>query len=220
MKKQAFHSWVSATVALLVFAVSIPLTTQALFRSTPYFGNRPREEVADMRDRAVNDNNRRRDVSREYHRAIEIYRSMLNAERDGRTIDPSTLVKPDVNDPSTWDFYLDQEGETAHAAARRRVAPVSFESLSEDEQQEMRRFIRVGYCSESLAAGFYELCLSLTSNRRRTAPTGIMNDLQTLKSRRTVTPRTLNLRLQMLRENMGARPQQSTSPSRTSAPAR
>lgn len=204
MTKHTFNTLVSATVALLVFVVSLPLTTQALFRSQPYYPNRARETTEDIMQKAKNDFTTRRDVRRDYHRALEIYRDMLNGERGGKDVDASKLVKPDVNDPETWEFYLDQEGEgTTHAAARADVDPIAFDKLSEREQQEMRRTVRLGYCSEGLrnyVAGFYELCRSLVGKKSTKAPRGILNDLARLKANRDVVPNTLSERLRLIRE--------------------
>lgn len=220
MKKQTFDSFVSATVALLVFIVSIPLTTQALFRSIDDEG-RDKEQVQDIIKKAQNDVPRRRLNSRDYHRAVEIYRDMLNPERGGKNIDPESFTKPDMNDPKTWEFYLNQDKkEEAHAAAK-VTEPAVFKDLSERDQEYLRRTVRIGYCPDGLkkyVSGFYELCLSLTG-KKGTAPKGILNDLAKLKGERKVLPKTLNNRLEMLRQAREGTKRESVGPSRTKTAA-
>ena len=218
MKKQTFNSFVSATVALLVFIVSIPLTTQALFRSIDDEG-RDKEQVEDILKKAQNDVVRRRLNNRDYHRAVEIYRDMLNPERGGKDIDPATLTKPDMNDPKTWELYLsrdEKKAEDTHAAAK-ETKPAVMNDLSEHDQEYLRRTVKIGYCPDGLkkyVSGFYELCLSLTG-KKGTAPKGILNDLAKLRAERKVLPKTLNNRLEMLRQAREGTKRESVGPSRT-----
>ena len=97
-----------------------------------------------------------------------------------------------------------------------------METVSKEDGALLRRYERAKYCPESLktyAAGFYELCISLTGKQRVLTPrTGILNDLVRLKSKSTL-PNTLNSRLEMLRQARDGTKRDAVTPMRTAAPA-
>lgn len=218
MKKNTFNSFVSGTVALLVVVVGIPLTTQAVFRSIDDDGTSVNKDVEDVITKAKQNFSYRHDTSRGYYSALEKWRALLNPKGEGKGVDTSTLVKPDVNDPKTWEYYLNlgkKEDEAAVHEAAVSGKAADFKELSQRDQMYMRRTVKIGYCAEGLkkyAAGFYELCLSLTG-KKGTAPKGIMGDVAKLKKDRKILPNTLRNRLDMGKNSPPRR--ESVMPGRT-----
>ena len=99
-----------------------------------------------------------------------------------------------------------------------------METISKEDKALLRRYEKAKYCPESLktyASGFYELCVALTGEKRVLSPrTGILNDLARLKSKQNVLPKTLNSRLEMLRQAREGTKRESVTPMRTAAPAK
>ncbi|MDO8649091.1 MAG: hypothetical protein Q7R81_04910 [Candidatus Peregrinibacteria bacterium] len=207
-------------VAMVAVVIAVPLTTQALFRGQDQDGFSV-ESQPDMRERANADREERLQIRLRYHKALEIYRDLLKVgEKD--------LIKPDVNDPDTVDFYLDTPGYDEelvdHEAARRKPTTLQIEQVSKDDRLLLRRYERARQCPESLKNyidGFYELCLSLVGKQAKLQPrVGLLNDLARAKRALNVLPNTWETRMQMLRE---ARDPSTRSadipPTRLSAPA-
>ena len=218
MRKEHIHNFVALSLALLVSIASIPLTTEALFRSQHDDGTRLEVGVPDVQKVAKDDTTDRRLRSREYHKAIELYRDRLKRGEMG-------LIKPDINDSATVDFYLQKvEEEADHSAAsEKRTDVVTDQNISDDDRLLLRRYERAGYCPESLknyVSGFYELCVKLSGKKLKSGNrTGILNDLIRTRAR-SILPNTINSRLEMLRQAREGTKRESTAPMRTSAPAK
>ncbi|OGJ56149.1 hypothetical protein A2706_02400 [Candidatus Peribacteria bacterium RIFCSPHIGHO2_01_FULL_51_35] len=215
MHKEHVHNFVALSLAVLVSIASIPLSTEALFRSQHDDGTRLEVGVPDVQKAAKADTTDRRLRAREYHKAIELYRDRLKRGEMG-------LVKPDINDPATVDFYLQKaEEEAEHSAAPKRTDVVTAQNISDDDRLLLRRYERAGYCPESLknyVSGFFELCVKLAGSKLKSGNrTGILNDLIKARSRTTL-PNTLKNRLEMLRQAREGTKRESTAPMRTSAP--
>ncbi|MEK7590926.1 MAG: hypothetical protein AAB489_01830 [Patescibacteria group bacterium] len=223
--KTNVHGLVSLCLALLVGFVAIPLTTEALFRSQHDDGTKFEAGVPDVMEIARQYHQEVQNKRHDYYEAMEMYRERL---KDGE----KDLPKPDVNNQTTVDFYFGRATleEAVHAASPKAAvkdattAVLANETISKEDRALLRRYERAGYCPESLknyVAGFYDLCTSLAGRKLRSAPrTGILNDLVRIKSARNVLPKTLDSRLEMLRQAREGSKRESIGPSRTSAPAK
>ena len=208
MHKEHVNSLVSLSLALLVAIVSVPLTTEALFRSSDDDGTQFEANVPDIFELARSYHEQGQANRREFYEAMEIYREKL---KNGEL----ALIKPDINNKATVDYYFGRITleEAKHAAAPKKVvssgsgsttAGLTEETISKDDRALLRRYERAGYCPESLRnyiTGFYELCKTLAGKNLRSSPRmGIMNDLIRIQSARNVLPNTLKNRLDMLRQ--------------------
>lgn len=148
-------------------------------------------------------------LRRAYSRAIEDYRERLKrGEEDA--------VKPDINDPSTFKDFWENVG---HAAARSSRAHSSIATgsgevvradstadLTTRQRMLLRNYTRAGSCPasmEKVLPGFHALCRSIVGrDASKELPQGMDNDLKSVRSRKSIGPATIKLRLQMLRQAM------------------
>lgn len=208
MHKEHVNSLVSLSLALLVAIVSVPLTTEALFRSADDDGTQFETNVPNIFEMARSYHEEGQANRREFYEAMEMYREKL---KNGEL----ALIKPDINNRATVDYYFGRITleEAKHAAAPKKVVSsgtgatnkgLTEAEISKDDRALLRRYERAGYCPESLRnyiSGFYELCKMLAGKSLRKSPRmGIMNDLIRIQSARNVLPNTLNNRLEMLRQ--------------------
>jgi len=210
----------SAVFAFVLSAsVAVPLSTYAIFRSQDERGflyeNVPSQTERARQNRAALQLRRR-----QYHQAIELYRELRKRGEEG-------LVKPDINEPETVEFYLKGATPAVGVPAVTEETPkpstLQMSDLSLEDKQLLRRYERAGTCPESLRKyipGFYELCRSLVGEKLHEKPrTGILNDLARLKSLRNILPNTLESRFEMLRQaREGSKRSDVSEPMRTSAP--
>lgn len=227
MHKEHVNSLVSLSLALLVAIVSVPLTTEALFRSQDQDGVKFEVGVPDIMEMARNYHEEGQANRREFYEAMEIFREKL---KDGE----QDLIKPDINNRATVDYYFGRITleEAKHAAAPKALrggsgsttAVLTEDTVSKDDRALLRRYERAGYCPESLRnyiAGFYDLCKTLAGKSLRTSPRmGILNDMIRIQAARKVLPKTLNNRLEMLRQAREGtkRPNTVRPTTRTAAP--
>ncbi len=196
-----------AVTALLIAIISVPLSSQAIFRSQDDDGTKF-EDIGDIREEVYEyQSGQRQLLRRAYSRAIEDYRDRLkNGEKDA--------VKPDINDPSTFKDFL-SEGE--HAAARsssaRSVATStddgedvhadSTEGLTTRQRMLLRNYTRAGSCPasmEKVLPGFHALCRGIVGkDASKNLPQGMDNDLKTVRHK-SIGPATMKLRMEMIRQ--------------------
>jgi hypothetical protein len=196
-----------AITALLVAIVSIPLSTQAIFRSQDDDG-RNLENAADIREEVLLYHTTSRHLLRRaYSRAIEDYRDRLKA---GET----DAVKPEINDPSTFRTFLDDEEIIVDARRQVRTegrvheaAPeggIGAGDLTTDQRMLLRAYTRAGVCPpgmENVLPGFYALCKGIVGDgAKRSLPRGMQTDLKALRSHGSAGPATIRLRLRMLEQ--------------------
>jgi len=191
--------------ALLVVAVSIPLTTQALFRSIDDEG----VWVFEMEDIRPSVRAQRAEQAlkhRLFYRAMEMYRDFLrqpavsfdrNPYFDERALptyldvlnaDELALYRPDINNIDSIMRYLDadlfneflEEIVLTHSAAS-EVSHLTINELPYKERQLMRWYRQTGYrCPNSLRnsylSGLYELCIRLTTAVGRDIDSSVLRD--------------------------------------------
>ncbi len=219
--KEHVQTVAALTVALLVAVVSIPLTTQALFRSQDQEGFKT-EKGENVIQHVLDYKPTFRERTREYHEAMRMFQERT---KDGE----ADLPLPDINDPESVAFYFEVQAEeevASHGAATpSTTATIAEEDISDGDKALLRRYTRAHYCPESLkkyvVKGFYELCVSLVGSGRFTRPrTGIINDIANMRSKQKVLPNTLNNRLEMIRQAREGTKRESVGPSRmkTAAP--
>ena len=196
-----------AVTALLIAIISVPLSSQAIFRSQDDDGTKF-ENIGDIREEVYTyQAGQRQLLRRAYSRAIDDYRERLkNGEKDA--------VKPDINDPSTFKDFL-EEGE--HAAAKSAGSSStassvdtsdtehanSTEDLSTRQRMLLRNYTRAGSCPasmENILPGFHALCRGIVGkDASGTLPKGMDNDLKTVRHK-SVGPATIKLRMEMMRQ--------------------
>jgi hypothetical protein len=196
-----------AVTALLIAIISVPLSSQAIFRSQDDDGTKF-EEIGDIRQEVYEfQSGQRQLLRRAYSRAIEDYRDRLkNGEKDA--------VKPDINDPSTFKDFLEGTEHAAARSSRARSAPArsddsdtvhadSTEDLSTRQRMLLRNYTRAGSCPasmESILPGFHALCRGIVGkDASGTLPQGMDNDLKTVRHK-SVGPATIKLRMEMMRQ--------------------
>ena len=199
-----------AVTALLVAIISIPLSSQAVFRSQDDDGQQF-EAIGDIREDVYEyQAGDRQTLRRAYSLAIEAYREKL---RLGIT----DAVKPDINDPSTFkEFIVETEGkQVARVRARapstqdteHAVAPdedtLGTDELSSRQRMLLRTYTRADSCPasmEKVLPGFHALCKSIVGDDASDElPTGIETDLKSLRHR-GLPPTSLKLRLKMIEQ--------------------
>lgn len=204
-----FRSYATWTVALLVVVTSLPITKDALI------GSNSRESMAAIQKAAKDDSVARRERRHRYYDATELYwERTKRGEED--------IPVPNVNDPKTIDFYFEEKHEAAPVPVRVKPSTLqlTINAVSDQDRLLLRRYERAGTCPESLkqyVEGFYELCVSLADKRLHgAARTGFINDLVRSRTQNKVLPKTLNNRLEMLRQaKEGTKRTDGTGPSRT-----
>lgn len=194
-----------AVTALLVAIISIPLSSQAIFRSQDDDGQQF-EAIGDIRSEVYEyQAGERQLLRRAYSQAIEAYREKL---ADGIT----NAVKPDINDPSTFAEFLTggkqiakvptSEAETVHAAAK-NSATLGTNDLSGRQRLLLRSYTRAGSCPasmERILPGFHALCKSVVGkDADGDLPVGIENDLKALRHR-DLEPKSMKLRIKMIEQ--------------------
>jgi len=197
-----------AVTALLVAIISIPLSSQAIFRSQDDDGVQF-EAIGDIRKQVYEYQlGERQMLRRAYSLAIEAYREKLkNGVADA--------VKPDINDPSTFQEFLTEDNrqmtqkkdvedsEKVHAAASGKGVMLGTEDLSGRQRMLLRNYTRAGSCPasmEKILPGFHALCKSVVGKDADTElPQGIETDLKALRSRGT-EPKSMKLRIKMIEQ--------------------
>lgn len=197
-----------AVTALLVAIISIPLSSQAIFRSQDDDGQQF-EALGDIRNQVYQYQSGERQVLRRaYSQAIEAYREKLAS---GIT----DAVKPDINDPSTFQEFLTdddwqrtekedvEESEKVHAAASGKEVMLGTEDLSGRQRMLLRNYTRAGSCPvsmERILPGFHALCKSVVGkDASDQLPQGIETDLKVLRSR-GMEPKSMKLRIKMIKQ--------------------
>src|SRR3990167_7292012 len=146
MHKEHVNSLVSLSLALLVAIVSVPLTTEALFRSADDDGTQFETNVPNIFEMARSYHEQGQANRREFYEAMEMYREKL---KDGET----DLIKPDINKKATVDYYFGRITleEAKHAAAPPRqvsagegstTAVLQEDTISKDDRALLRRYER------------------------------------------------------------------------------
>lgn len=198
-----------AVTALLVAIISIPLSSQAIFRSQDDDGVQF-EAIGDIREEVFQyQSGERQLLRRAYSKAIEAYREKL---RDG----VADAVKPDINDPSTFAEFLTSEGmqiarvqkrnraegDAVHSGASEEAA-LGTDDLSSRQRMLLRTYTRAGSCPasmERLLPGFHALCKSIVgSDADEELPQGIETDLKALRHR-GAEPKSMKLRIKMIEQ--------------------
>ena len=197
-----------AVTALLVAIISIPLSSQAIFRSQDDDGVQF-EAIGDIRKQVYEYQlGERQMLRRAYSLAIEAYREKLkNGVADA--------VKPDINDPSTFQEFLTEDNrqmtqkkdvedsEKVHAAATGKGVMLGTEDLSGRQRMLLRNYTRASSCPasmEKILPGFHALCKSVVGKDADTElPQGIETDLKALRSRGT-EPKSMKLRIKMIEQ--------------------
>ncbi len=205
--KNHFGTYATWTAALLVAVTSLPLTQDALT------GSNSRQSMTEIQKSAKEDSTDRRARARNFYEATRRY---LERTKKGE----ENIPVPNVNDPKTIDFYFEEKHEAAPTPQKSSTLQLTIKEVSDQDRLLLRRYERAGTCPESLkeyVKGFYELCVSLAGNRFHGATrTGIINDLVRSRTQNKVLPRTLNARLEMLRQaKEGTKRDNGTGPSRT-----
>jgi hypothetical protein len=196
-----------AVTALLIAIISVPLSSQAIFRSQDDDGTKF-EDIGDIREEVYEyQSGERQMLRRAYSRAIEDYRERLKrGEEDA--------IKPDINDPSTFkDFWIGGEHAAAKSSSARSKAAStddgedvhadSTEDLSTRERMLLRNYTRAGSCPasmEKVLPGFHALCRGIVGkDASKNLPQGMDNDLKTVRHK-SIGPATMKLRMEMIRQ--------------------
>lgn len=189
-------------IALLVAVLSIPLASQAILRSQEDEG----AMLASISERQriyAYQSGQRQILRRAYSRAIEDYRDRLKAgEKDA--------TKPDINDPKSFQKFIDgaPKNVQAHSAASSVVRSGSAKSidaaeLSTKQRILLRNYTRAGSCPptmEKVLPGFHALCRNIVgAEASDRLPDGFGNDLQMARPRSQL-PKTIDARLEMLKQ--------------------
>ncbi|TSC57369.1 MAG: hypothetical protein Greene041662_971 [Candidatus Peregrinibacteria bacterium Greene0416_62] len=195
-----------AVTALLVAIISIPLSSQAIFRSQDDDGKQF-EALGDIRDQVYEyQSGQRQMLRRAYSQAIEAYREKLASGI-------ADAVKPDINDPTTFAEFLTEgrqiakvvtpETEKVHAAATAKGVMLGTEDLSGRQRMLLRNYTRAGSCPasmERILPGFHTLCKSVVGrDAEDELPVGIENDLKALRHR-NLEPKSMKLRIKMIEQ--------------------
>jgi hypothetical protein len=198
-----------AVTALLVAIISIPLSSQAIFRSQDDDGQKF-EALGDIREQVYQyQSGERQMLRRAYSLAIEAYREKLASG-------VSDAVKPDINDPSTFkeflrsgkaiakvDTKINDTVDMVHEAAVKDKAVLGTEMLSSRQRMLLRTYTRAGSCPvsmEKILPGFHALCKSVVgSEATGDLPQGLDNDLKALKNR-GLEPKSMKLRIKMIEQ--------------------
>ena len=199
-----------AVTALLVAIISIPLSSQAIFRSQDDDGQQF-EAIGDIRENVYEyQAGDRQMLRRAYSLAIMAYREKLR-------LGMSDAVKPDINNPATFkEFIVETEGkQVARVRARvpstqdteHTVAPdedtLGTDELSSRQRMLLRTYTRADSCPasmEKVLPGFHALCKSIVGDDASDElPTGIETDLKSLRHR-GLPPTSLKLRLKMIEQ--------------------
>lgn len=203
-----------AVTALLVAVLSIPLSSQAIFRSQDDDGEKF-EAIGDIREEVYEyQAGDRQILRRAYSLAIEAYREKL---KQGI----SDAVKPDINDPSTFKEFIvhgrelarirkqggtereDADEDPVHASAPEDDEELGTDALSTRQRLLLRTYTRAGSCPESmerLLPGFHALCKKIVGEEAdEELPTGIETDLKALRHR-GLEPKSMKLRIKMIEQ--------------------
>lgn len=199
-----------AVTALLVAIISIPLSSQAIFRSQDDDG-RQFEAIGDIREDVYEyQAGDRKMLRRAYSLAIVAYREKLR-------LGIVDALKPDINDPSTFKEFLSAvEGgkqivpvrtkvptavDAPHSAANEET--LGTDELSRSQRMLLRNYTRAESCPasmEKVLPGFHALCKSIVGDDASDElPTGIETDLKALRYR-GLEPTSLKLRLKMIEQ--------------------
>lgn len=204
-----FSSYATLAAALVVAVTTLPIAHDALI------GSNSRESMAEIQKAAKEDSAARRERSRDFYEATRRY---LERTKRGE----ENIPVPKANDPKSVEFYFEEKHEAAPTPKPKMPSTLqlSVKQVSEQDRLLLRRYERAGTCPESLKeyiAGFYELCVSLAGKRFHGATrTGIINDLVRSRTQNKVLPKTLNSRLEMIRQaKEGTKRESGTGPSRT-----
>lgn len=194
-----------AVTALLIAIISIPLSSQAIFRSQDDDGQQF-EAMGDIREDVYEyQAGERQMLRRAYSLAIEAYREKL---ADGI----ADAVKPDINDPFTFAEFLTEgkqiakvsapEPDQVHAAARNSET-LGTDELSSRNRMLLRTYTRAGSCPasmERILPGFHTLCKNVVGKDvDEELPVGIENDLKALRHR-DIEPMSMKLRIKMIEQ--------------------
>lgn len=196
-----------AVTALLVAIISIPLSSQAIFRSQHDDGKKF-EAIGDIRDQVYKyQSGQRQLLRRAYSLAIEDYRERLKrGEKDA--------VKPDINDPSTFQEFLIGEKATQKSgkevsdtgsvhAAPSEINVLGTENLTSRQRMLLRNYTRASSCPpsmERILPGFHALCKGLVGkDAAGELPQGFENDLKATRHR-SMEPKSMKLRIKMIEQ--------------------
>lgn len=178
--------------ALVLMAVALPVTGQAVFR-VDAAESPARSDAAEWRAQR-----------RAYARAVDEYRKRVHA---GET----DAVMPDINDIETYRAYLAPDAPAYTEPDPKRRNPregveryfSSVDELTDRQRLILRRQTRAKNCPpkmEDVFPGFLELCRSMVGEEvTEELPQGLGNE-SPLVRRPVIEKPTLNLRLEMLRQ--------------------
>lgn len=197
-----------AVTALLVAIISIPLSSQAIFRSQDDDGMQF-EAIGDIRNQVYEyQSGQRQLLRRAYSLAIEAYREKLkNGIADA--------VKPDINDPSTFEEFLAKEKDITRVEKTDRKtidtvhsgvlddSELGTDELSSRQRMLLKSYTRAGSCPpsmERILPGFHALCKGVVGkDADEDLPVGIENDLKALRHK-SAEPKSMKLRIKMIEQ--------------------
>ncbi len=199
-----------AAIAVSVFAV--PITSTAIVRSQDDDGLLLENAVQVHVDRSA-----RRAEERKYWQAMRVYEELV---REG----VPELVKPDINDPDTYMYYLDEvflerlnvEAATTHLSPD--AAQKAYKELTERARDLLDGLRVTGFCPESLKnkrfigrgdfpEDFYFLCQALVEEDKQRRAQAVYSPTYRLRDYnrgpgRSGAAQSLRERLQILRDSI------------------
>lgn len=163
-----------------------------------------------MKDTAIQDTSRVRQARRDFWRAVDVYRRLM---QEGAT----NLASPEINDAASIEFYLNLEnGGTLKGSAPESIpfisdAHVQYNALPEWDRDRIDGYVSTGFCPtrlrESSIEGYYELCVELMQERKDNARPQVDLSVVERQSIRTLNGspiQTLRMRLRLLDESLNA----------------
>lgn len=163
-----------------------------------------------MKEQAIQDTSRVRQARRDFWRAVDVYRRLL---QEGAT----NLAPPEINDTESIEFYLSLEnGGSLKGAAPESIPVISdtrvrYNALSEWERDRLDAYVAMGFCplklKEYFIEGYYDLCTELVAERKDNARPQVDLSVVERQSMRTINGspiQTLRMRLKLLDQSLSA----------------
>lgn len=173
--------YVAMFAVSLAAGVSLPFAvSQSLRAATQNAAFQTKDGTTVRLHRAVTPKDRQ-----DYSRALQLYNTRLQNGETG-------LVKPDINNRKSIDFYLDHPVEDRVVVEPVRANPVSMsdyvkppedavadDALSVKERAELARAAKVGRCWNfpGFSAGYMTLCKKFIEGKTPANTTGFGNDI-------------------------------------------
>jgi len=163
-----------------------------------------------LKQSAIEDMPRVREVRRSYWRAVNVYKRLLQEGAEN-------IAPPEMNDTASIEFYLNLEnGGSLKSAAPEDIPEISdaraqYNALLETDRELIDGYVAMGLCPRMLqrnqSAGIYEICVALLAERKANSRPQVdlsVLERQSIRSLNGTPLQTLRLRLEQLDKSLSA----------------